>query len=103
MQKVVHVRKIMSGNFEKKGSLLVTIELEKVSQPRPTKIYDRSLFEFGTLMVAQVNVVLFIFNGLLQLHLHWVVLPLGYQIQKKTPIKDGEYNFLHGYYRAQCW
>ena len=44
--------------------------------------------------------VFVIFNGLLQLHPHEVVLPLGYQIQK-TPIKDGGYNFLQGYYKAQ--
>ena len=30
--------------------------LEKVSQPRPTKIFDRSFLKFRTLMVALLNV-----------------------------------------------
>ena len=74
--------------------------LEKVSQPRSTKTFDRRFLKLGTLMVHYSILVLVIFNRLLQLHPLQVVLPLGYQIQK-TPIKDGGFNFLKGYHKAQ--
>ena len=63
------------------------LTLEKVSQPQPTKIFDRSFLKFFTLMVALLNVGVAFFQRLLQVYPHWVVLPLGYEIKKKLRSK----------------